>query len=87
MRVELAAIRESRGECKRPDLSNTELHVFVYGELASAPRENPGGDPIHLLRQLADHCAERNLPPHGSNLGNKLSIRAQINFNPGYAEA
>ena len=46
----------------RPDLSNTDLHVFVDGALAATPRENPGGDPIDLLRQLADHCAERNLP-------------------------
>ncbi len=55
-------IGESRPEWMRPDLSNTDLHVFVNGALAATPRENPGGDPIDLLRQLADHCAEQNLP-------------------------
>ncbi len=55
-------IGESRPEWIRPDLSNTDLHVFVNGALAATPRENPGGDPIDLLRQLADHCAEQNLP-------------------------
>jgi len=55
-------IGESRAEWMTPDLSNTDLHIFVDGELAATPRENPGGDPIELLRQLADHCAEGNLP-------------------------
>jgi hypothetical protein len=49
--------------------------------------KNPGGDPINVLRQLADHCAGRNLPRYGSNLADKLLIHAQINFNPGYEEA
>jgi 2-keto-4-pentenoate hydratase len=52
----------SRAEWMRPDLSNTDFHVFVDGALAATPRENPGGDPIDLLCQLADHCAEENLP-------------------------
>lgn len=55
-------IGESRQEWLRPDLSNTDLHVFVEGALAATPRENPGGDPIELLRQLADHCAGQDLP-------------------------
>jgi 2-keto-4-pentenoate hydratase len=55
-------IGESRAEWLTPDLSNTDLHVFVDGALAATPRQNPGGDPIDLLRQLAGHCAEQNLP-------------------------
>ena len=80
-------IGESRGVYMRPDLSNTDLHVLVDGGLAASPPEIPGGDPIDLLRQLADYCAERNLQPPGANLANILLIRAQIIFNPGYSEA
>jgi len=53
-------IGESRPQWMRPDLSNTDLHVFVNGALAATPRETRGSD--RLAASTSRSLRDQNLP-------------------------